>query len=183
MDFSLEFCNKHEPWQKVERKLLINEIRWTQGKKCTMFPPCFLLRWLTNCKPDTTIHSSVELAVTLNWELTEGYTGPRAGVVVKRSKAAKWEMKVCLVYPKEKTSLEKLRRRVCVHLITQMTPQCSDWTELTEVGEVKGNRGEKRGIWEPELISEPPERCKVLCQLTCRLNANLRLALSLGAYI
>ena len=36
---------------------------------------------------------SVELAMTLSWERIEGYPGPRAYMVVKRSKAAKWGMK------------------------------------------------------------------------------------------
>lgn len=35
----------------------------------------------------------MELAVTLSCELTEEYTGPRVGVVVKRYKAAKWGVK------------------------------------------------------------------------------------------
>ena len=54
------------------------------------------------CEPSPTIHSPVELAVTLSWEWIEGYPGPRDDVVVKRAKAAKWRMKNVINIPQAK---------------------------------------------------------------------------------
>ena len=51
------------------------------------------------------------------------------------------------------------------------------------MGEIKANRGDKARIWEPELISELNEMCRVPYQLTCRFNTDPRLVLQLGAYL